>query len=168
MKKRILVLFFLFAVVTVNAQSVSLSEATINPAPLDVLDNNGTGVASFRFGESTGLEVPAESFPGISNVNISVSLQYIALTEADVSEIKGTLLKYFSVSYNEASKVLSFSQNVVIPGGTVAEVSFPITVTQNSTKAQSYNVFNANINATDGRTKANGNAVVETFTIIKN
>lgn len=164
MKKSILLLMLLFAVFTVSSQSVALPEANISPAPLDVVENNGTGVASFKFGESSGLDVPVESFPGIPNVTISVSLQYIELTDADISEIKGTLLKYFSVSYNAASKVLIFSQKTVIPGDSGAEVSFPITVTKNSTKTQSYNGFNANINATDVKTNARGNAAADTYT----
>ncbi|WP_299060350.1 Ig-like domain-containing protein [uncultured Polaribacter sp.] len=164
MKKSILLLALLFAIFTVNSQSVSLPQATINPAPLAAVENNGTGVAGFTFAESSGVAVPVESFPGIPNVTISVNLQYINLTGADINGITGTLLNYFSVAYNAGTNIMTFTQNAIIPGDASAAVSFPITVIQNSVQGDSFNGLNANINATDANTNAQGNAAVFTYT----
>ena len=167
MKKLGLLVFFLSVVFYTNAQtsSVALPSATINPKPLAALENNGTGTGYVSFAESSSADVPAESFVGIPNVTISVNLQYIELTNDDISAITGSLLDYFNVSYDAPSKILTFTQKVLIPGDQFAEVFFPITVTQNSTQAESLNGINANINATSANTNAQGNAGQFTYTL---
>jgi len=164
MKKIILIILFLSIINLGNAQSVSLPAATITPAPLESVENNGTGVGGFTFAESSGVDVPASAF-GMPNVTVSVNLQYIELTAADVNGITGTLLDHFTVTYDQGNNKITFEQNSIIPGDWFASVNFPITVVQNSTQAEAYNGFNANIAAIDGSTNAQGNASVFTYTI---
>ncbi len=160
-----LALFLLLgSFISLNAQSVSLPEATITPAPLDLLENNGTGIGCFTFVESSGIDVPAESFPGMANVSMSMNLQFVALTNNDISGINGTLLEYFTPSYNPGANIITFTQNQMIPADLNASVCIDLTVTQNSSQAQAFNGFNVNISATDGSTNAEGNAGIFTFT----
>lgn len=156
MKKLTLLVFLLSAVFYSSAQSVQVVQATIAPAPLATLEENGTGIGCVTLVETSGTDVPQESFVGIPNVTISISMLYIELTAADVSGITGPLLDYFSVTYDASIKVLRFRQSALIPGSTNVQVCFPITVVQNSTAVQSNNGFNANINATGGTTDAPG------------
>ena len=164
MKKLTLLVFLLSAVFYSSAQSVQVVDATITPAPLLTLEENGTGTGCITLVETTGTDVPQEAFAGFPNVTVSISMQDIELTAADVSGITGPLLNYFSVTYNASNDVLRFTQNAVIPGGTSAQACFPITVVQNSTAVQSNNGFNANINASGGTTDAPGSASVYTYT----
>ncbi len=163
MKKLAFLAMFFIAGYTGFSQSVSLPEATINPAPLSTIENNGTGVAGFSFAESSGINVPA-SFLGGPNVTISVNFQYIELTDGDVTAITGTLLNYFTPSYDAGSNILTFLQNTEIPGDEFATVQMPITVIQNSSQQEAFNGFNANIAAIDGNTNAAGNAATFTYT----
>ena len=84
MKKLALLMMFFIIGYTGFTQSVSLPEATITPAPLGPVESNGMGIAGFTFAESSGIDVPASAF-GMSNVTISVNLQYIELTNGDVN-----------------------------------------------------------------------------------
>ena len=163
MKKLAFLAMFFIVGYTGLSQSVSLPEATINPAPLESLENNGTGVAGFTFAESSGIEVPASAF-GLPNVTISVNLQYIELTDGDIAGITGTLLNYFTPSYDAGTNILTFFQNTVIPGDAFASVQMPITVIQNSSQQEAFNGFNANIAAIGGSTNAEGNAATFTYT----
>ncbi|GER61052.1 hypothetical protein ULMA_31600 [Patiriisocius marinus] len=146
------------------AQSVSLPQANINPAPMQSVANDGTGVGEFTFAESSGIAVQATAF-GMPNVSISVNLQYVELTDADVNGITGTLLDYFTVSYNAASNIILFQQSTEIPGDWFGSVAMPFTVVQNSSQQEAFNGFNANIASIDGVTNAEGNAAVFTYTV---
>ena len=163
MKKVAIIIMILTAGFVGHAQSVSLPQANIDPAPLEAVQNNGTGVASFTFAESSGINVPAIAF-GMPNVTISVNLQFIELTNFDASLVTGTLLNFFTVSYDSVTNILLFEQSVEIPGDSFGSVEFPITVIQNSLQSQALNGFNANIASIDGMTNAEGNASVFTYT----
>ncbi|WP_208997336.1 DUF7507 domain-containing protein, partial [Patiriisocius marinistellae] len=163
MKKLAFLAMFFIAGFTGFSQSVSLPEATINPAPLESLENNGTGVAGFTFAESSGIDVPASAF-GLPNVTISVNLQYIELTNGDINGITGTLLNYFDVSYDAITNIITFQQSTLIPGDAFASIQIPITVIQNSSQQEAFNGFNANIAAIDRDTNAEGNAATFTYT----
>ncbi len=146
-----------------NAQSVSLPEAQLSVAPMGSLENNGSAMASFSFSESSGVDVPSSINNGV-NVKIAVSLKYLELTNADVSQVTGNLLDYFEVSYNEVNDVLRFVQTNDIPGDWYGKVTFPVSVTQNSTREESYNGFYANILALDSKTNGQGNTSIFTST----
>ncbi|WP_299060347.1 PorP/SprF family type IX secretion system membrane protein [uncultured Polaribacter sp.] len=168
MKKLGLLVFFLGAVLFVNAQSVGLADPMIT-APLNAIENSVVGIkdgdAGFRFIESGGLEIPAQSAPGVANVTISVNFQRIKLTSDDVTSISGTLLNYFSANYNVANNILTFTQNAMIPADGFGDILFPISVIQNSTQAETLNGFEAIMSVSDPGINITGNRVARrTFT----
>ena len=153
---------FLCSLVT-YAQTVTVSGANIAPDPLDGIALNGEGTGTFTFTENDGIATPASAF-GMPNVTISISFQYVELTDADVAGISGTLLSYFTVSYDATNNVLLFQQSSEIPASFSGNISMPLTVTQNSTENQSFNGFNVNIAAIDGPTDAPGSTAFFTHT----
>ena len=146
-----------------NAQSVSLPQAMIAATPLGTLENNGSSTAGFTFTETSGTDVPSIAF-GEPNVSISVDLNYVELTDFDINLVTGSLLDYFTPSYDVPTSILLFKQHSLIPGDWSGAVEFAIDVIQNSTQAQSFNGINANIAALDANTNAEGNASVYTYT----
>ncbi len=163
MKKVLLSLAICLSALSGFSQSVSLPQANVTPAPLPSVGNDGVGVGVFTFAESSGIPVQATAF-GMPNVTISVNLQYVELTDGDISGITGTLLDYFVPSYNAATNILTFQQTTIIPGDWFGSVSMPFTVIQNSTQEEAFNGFNANIASIDGVTNAEGNAAVFSYT----
>ena len=164
MKKNLLPLIFTFLCTLVTyGQTVTVTEANITPDPLDGIALNGEGIGTFIFTENDGVAAPASAF-GMPNVTITISLQYVELTDADVTGITGTVLSYFTVSYDAVNKLLYFYQSAEIPAGFSGNISMPLTVTQNSTENQSFNGFNVNIAAIDGPTDAPGSTAFFTHT----
>ncbi len=167
MKKEIkkIGMFFLLLGMTVltNAQSVSLTSPLLFAAPMDALESNGATSASFTFVESSSIAVPAEAL-GVPNTTISVNMQYVELTDADVNLITGTILNHFDVSYNVITKILLFEQKNTIPGDWFGTVSFPVTVIANSSVYESFNGFDAHILAMDSGTNTDGDVSIHTYT----
>ncbi|WP_151895381.1 hypothetical protein, partial [Patiriisocius marinistellae] len=163
MKKLLLIVSICLISFVGFSQSVSLPQANINPAPLESIALNGTGVGEFTFAESSGIAVQPTAF-GMPNVTVSVNFQYVELTDGNIAGISGTLLDYFVPSYDALTNILVFQQTSEIPGDWFGSVSMPLTVIQNSTQEQAFNGFNANIAAIDGVTNAEGNAAVFTYT----
>ncbi|AWH74819.1 hypothetical protein DCS32_11815 [Dokdonia sp. Dokd-P16] len=164
MNKNLLPLIFTFLCTLVAyGQTVTVTEANITPDPLDGIALNGEGIGTFTFTENDGIAAPASAF-GMPNVTISISLQYVELTDADVAGITGTVLSYFTVSYDAGNNVLVFQQSSEIPASFSGNISMPLTVTQNSTENQSFNGFNVNIAAIDGPTDAPGSTAFFTHT----
>lgn len=148
---------------TSNAQSVSLPQASLTAAPMGTLENNGNAIGELNFSETSGVDVPSTA-AGQPNLRISINFQYVELSEADVDQITGSLLDYFTPYYDVEMNLLIFNQNSDIPGDWSGSVAFPMDVTQNSTQSESFNGFNANISAIDSNTNAEGNASIFTFT----
>ncbi|WP_299106785.1 gliding motility-associated C-terminal domain-containing protein [uncultured Tenacibaculum sp.] len=152
------------------AQSVNLQDGMISPAPLATLENSGEGIASFKIQETSGTEVNTPVFGGLPNVTISVDLgSYIALKDGDVSLITGTsdgidVISLFDISYSPSTNILTFNQKENFPADMVEEISFPIVVTQNSTREENFNGFIANIAARGPMTNAIGDTSFFTFT----
>ena len=164
MKKFQLSLIFIFlCTLVVYGQTVTVTGADVTPDPLDGIALNGEGIGTFTFTENDGVAAPASAF-GMPNVTITISLQYVELTDADVTGITGTVLSYFTVSYDAVNKLLYFYQSAEIPAGFSGNISMPLTVTQNSTENQSFNGFNVNIAAIDGPTDAPGSTAFFTHT----
>ena len=146
-----------------TAQSVSIPEAKLSVSPLGTVENNGSAIASFNLVESSGVDV--RSFANNTpNVKITVNLNYLELTNEDVSQISGSVMEYFTVTYDSAIDVLRFEQINDIPGDWYGDVSFPVTVTQNSTKEESLNGIYANVYSMNNKVNAFGNASVFTST----
>ena len=146
-----------------NAQSVSLPQAELSVAPMGTVENGGNAMGTLKFVETSGVVVPATAF-GDPNVTISINFQYVELTDVDINQITGSLLNYFTPTYDVDSNILMFQQTADIPGDWNGEVEVPMDVTQNSTQAQSFNGFNANIAAIGPNTDAEGNASIFTYT----
>tara|TARA_R110002012_G_scaffold311141_1_gene520411 strand:- start:2418 stop:5834 length:3417 start_codon:yes stop_codon:yes gene_type:complete len=164
MKKILLSLIFtVLCTLVAYGQTVTVTGANITPDPLDGISLNGEGIGTFTFTENDGVAAPASAF-GMPNVTISISLQYVELTDADVAGITGTVLSYFTVSYDAGNNVLVFQQSSEIPASFSGNISMPLTVTQNSTENQSFNGFNVNIAAIDGPTDAPGSTAFFTHT----
>ncbi len=146
-----------------SAQSVSVTSAMILSAPLNVVENNGTGFGSFTFAESSSVSVNP-IVDGLPNVTIDVVLHHVNLSNFDVSMISGSLLDYFQVTYNLATNTILFEQDQIIPGDWYGSVTFPITVTQNSSQEVANNGFEAVLLARDLNTNYDGSASVFTYT----
>ena len=164
LKINLVILLFLGSFITLNAQSVLAIDALVSPSPIASIEDNGVGTGCFNFAESSGLNVPAESFPGIPNVTISMDLQFFELTNNDLSEVTGTLLEYFTPSYDQAGSILTFVQNQEIPADWSGSMCAGITVTQDSDITEIFNGFNVNISATDVNTNSDGNTFYYTYT----
>ena len=85
MKKVLLSLAICLTALSGFSQSVSLPQANVTPAPLPSVGNDGVGVGVFTFAESSGIPVQATAF-GMPNVTISVNLQYVELTDGEISK----------------------------------------------------------------------------------
>lgn len=156
-------LFLLFSILSAEAQSVSLTQASITPAPLGTLENNGNGIGSILFVESSGTAVPAISSNN-PNVSLNIQFQYVKLKNGDVNTITGSVLDYFIPTYDEQSNQLLLEQSNEIPGDWSGIINFPIDVIQNSNQEDSLNGFDATISALDENTNAEGNASIFTYT----
>ena len=165
MEKAIHILFgFLFySIGILNAQSVEIPSASINPTPLPTIEENGQGEISFSLVETAGVAVPA-TFSTLINISITVDFQNITLTSGDVSLITGSLLEFFNVSFNATDNILKLEQKEVFPAFSGAVIKIPITVTNNTSNLESGNGFNANIVALDPNTNAEGSSSIFTFT----
>lgn len=166
MKKTYSLLLFVMALAVTSfttAQTVILTAPSFSSSPMGTVENNAGVIGSVEFVETTGTNVKSQAF-GQANVTISINFQYVKLTNDDVEGVAGTLLDYFDPYYNPTTNILTFEQNGLIPGGWKGVAQIPMDVTQNSTEEQSYNGFNANISAIDGKTVAQGNASVFSFT----
>lgn len=167
MKKIYALFIFCTAICTFTfvsfGQSVLLPESSLSVTPMGTVENNGTAMAEFLFAETSGVDVPENAF-GEPNVTINVNLQYVALSNLDISQITGTILDYFTAAYNSSENILTFTQSEIIPADWNGFANFPISVTQNSSQSESYNGFNANIAALDAGTNAMGNSSVFTYT----
>jgi hypothetical protein len=146
-----------------NAQSISIPSAYILDAPLNTVENNGAGFASFTFVESSGMAV-SEKANGLPNIKINVELDLLALTNFDTNLISGSLLDYFSVSYNTTESSILFIQNAKIPGDWFGVVNFPVSVTQNSSSEEALNGYHVNITTVDESIYSLGNANIHTYT----
>jgi len=79
--------------------------------------------------------------------------------------VTGTLLEHFDVSFNADTNTLLFEQNGVIPGDWFGTAKFPMSVIQNSSRADSLNGFNVTLTALDENTNTYGTlASVYTYT----
>lgn len=164
MKKRYSILLLLCAITFIgNAQTVTLPQAYLSASPLGTEEKIGNDTAGFSFSETTGIEVPAFAL-GLPNTTINVNLQYIQLKDADVNLITGSLLDYFTPSYNSDKNLLLFEQKSDIPANWFGSVEFPIDVIKNSNKSESYNGINVNITSIDKNTKSPGKASAFTYT----
>ncbi len=168
---KLLFLMLLMSVEAVVSQSVSLQDGTIGPAPLATIKNSGEGIASFTIQESSGNDVQTPVFGGLPNVTITVDLgDYIApKNSGDVSLVSGTsnqvdVLSLFDVEYDSQSNILIFNQKAIIPADMREEISFPVVVTQNSSRDESFNGFSANIVARGSMTDASGSTSFFTYT----
>jgi len=170
MKSMILKMWIMIAVVLgvispLSAAYVSLTNPKIAPGPLDPIERNGVGVITFGMVETLNAAAPATDTLGETNMQISLEMNKLALTGANVANITGTLLTYFSVSYDAGGNRLTFTQTTEFPGFGDANVTIPVDVTANSASSDSsLNGFNANISAADADTTADGNAAEFTYT----
>jgi len=163
MKKLSILFIFITSIFFANAQSVVIPSVGISPTSLQTLENKGSGVAEFYFGECSGQAIQA-TYQGEPNITISLNLLYIGLMASDLNQISGNMLDYFTVSYDETTKVLLFEQNDVIPGYFYGSIEFPVEVTQNSTRTESFNGFYAVLKSDNPEIDARGNASIFTFT----
>ena len=161
-------LFLIFSQVGFS-QSISLQDGFITPAPLGTVENLGQGVASFRIQEMSGTDIAASVFGGQPNVKVVLDLgDYITLNGV-IGDITGTsngvnVVSLFDIEFNTTDNIITFRQKKVIPADFLGEISFPVKVTQNSSRAESLNGFNANISALGTDTHAVGNTSFFTYT----
>ena len=145
---------------------VSMTNPLITPAPLDPIEINGEGVATFRLQETFGGIAPASDTFGEANIRISVELNKLDLKNQDTSLITGALMDYFDVTYSASAKRITFTQIADYPALMEARVDIPVTVSANSASTDvSLNGFNANISANDNDTVADGSASSFTYTV---
>lgn len=150
---------------SLSAAFVSLTNPGISPAPLDSVVDNGIGNIVFGLSETSDSMAPATDAFGEPNIKISVELSKLNLIDNDISLISGTLMNYFSVSYNATDLRLTFTQTADFPGFEGANVVIPVSVTADSVSTDnSLNGFNANISAGDVGTTTDGSASEFTFT----
>jgi len=160
--------FFVILGLTVStfASTVTVKTPNIVPNPLNTVENNGEGTISFIL-EGKG-RVPAVpiNHQDTPNVRLSIELQKLKLKNDDISGLKGTLLNYFDVSYNENEKRFVFKQKLTMATSKNLNITIPVTVTANSTQ-NSENGFNVNINASDSNTEAVGHTAKFVKTVAK-
>ena len=148
--------------------SISLLNPNVQPAPLDRVEDGGVGTISFGLVETSDIAAPAKDSFNTANIRISVELNKLRLIDNDISKIRGELLNYFSVSYDDVANRLMFTQSADFPGFEFSSVDIPVTVTANSSATDnSLNGFNANISANDADTLAGGNAAEFTYTKLR-
>jgi len=144
---------------------VSMSNASISPAVLDTVENNGEGVITFKLNETSGKDAPVKDIFGDRNIKISIELSKLGLKNGDTSLLSGDLLLYFTASYNNMNHRITLRQRADYPGLREASINIPVTVLENSEQTDiSLNGFNANISANDNGTTAKGNAYFFTHT----
>ena len=163
MKKLHFIIVFLSGLLAVNAQSVDVSYTGITPAPLQTVENLGTGIATFSFGDSSGLA--SHFVVGDSNISIDLNLLNIKLLSENTAFVSGTILDYFDVSYDAALKILTFSQKATYPALTVVYGEFPIQVSQDTSQAEVSNGFVATVSSSNPLIQTSGlNTSINTFT----
>lgn len=170
MKSTILKLWIIAVIVlgvssSLSAAVVSLTNSTITPAPLDRVEDNGVGIITFGMVESSKAVAATKDMHGEPNMKISVELQKLKLKDDSVILITGTLMKYFSATYDAEAKRIIFTQIAEFPAFGNANVSIPVVVTENSASTDSsLNGFNANISANDATTTADVSTSAFTYT----
>lgn len=148
-----------------SAGFVSLTNPSINPKPLDRVENNGVGIISFGMAETSNTVSSVTDIMGSRNIEISLEMNKLQLTGGDVDNITGTLMEYFTATYNEEDKRIIFTQIAEFPGLGAVKVIIPVEVTENSKATDnSLNGFTANISANDADTVAHGNTSEFTYT----
>ena len=163
--KKIIIPILLFVVSFATAQTVTVSNALVTPSPMAALENDGAGIATLTFKESLGVDVPATSLATFPTTTVSLSMQYIQPKDLDLTQITGTAMQYFTVSFNASTEGLRFKQSALIPANFEGTVIIPVEVITNSTSAESFNGFNANIAVISGLATAPGHSSYFTYTL---
>ena len=117
---------------------LSITNAQINPKPLDYL---GTGQIGFKLVEEGGRGVPATDLSGKPMCQFNVEMRYVTLENKNISNVTGSVLRYFDVTFNATQNRVYFKQKKDIPGNLVASADIAIDVTQSSTSAEKNNGF---------------------------
>jgi len=101
-----------------SAAFISLTNPSINPKPLDRVENNGVGTITFGMVETSNAIAPTTDILGETNLRISLEMNKLKLTGDDVANITGTLMNYFSATYNAVDKKLTV--DFYLPKGSYA------------------------------------------------
>jgi len=96
--KLLILLAVMVFVTPLSAAFVTLVSPTISPKPLDAMEDNGAGVITLGMIETSNAMAPAKDIFGDPNIQISMELNKLALTDGNTALITGTLLNYFSAS----------------------------------------------------------------------
>jgi hypothetical protein len=149
MNKVLFALFLGFCPLLLKAQNPEgnynpyLGSGTINPQPLWPIEAGGTGVVSFNIGNS-GSD-PLEVFTG-HQITLTITLSYGEPDNVNpLLAVGGTSSGLFSWSYNSGTYTYTATQIGTIPANSAGNITIAYKVTQNSTKAESYNGFNVNL-----------------------
>ncbi len=167
--KKVILLAILGLVSPLFAAYVTLTNPLVSPTPLDPIEKIGEGILTFGLVETSNAMAPAIDKFGEANIQISIELNKLKLKDENIALITGTLLNYFSATYDPTAAggrpILILRQTTDFPAWGDANITIPVEVTANAASTDnSLNGFNANISANDGDTTADGSAAAFTYT----
>jgi len=148
-----------------HASYVSVSNPKVSPAPLKGVEENGSATVTFTLVEASNDSAPAVNSDKKANIHIAAILHKLKLKKDNAALIKGTLLNYFSVSYDTTAHKVTFIQKKDFPGFKDVTVSVPVEVIQNSdASSKELNGFTVELSATDKKTRVGESASSYTYT----
>jgi len=136
----------------------------ISPAPLQTVEENGEGHASFSITENFGGTAPATNVFNEPSTVLIVTFANLTLKDADVSLISGPLLDYYTPTFDAAQNKLIFNQTADIPMLTTFDVDIPIAVTANTSQENPNNLIEVNIQTNSNVVTSDGFSKSFTYT----
>ncbi|HEX2920043.1 MAG TPA: gliding motility-associated C-terminal domain-containing protein [Bacteroidales bacterium] len=141
--KRIVIYVSIILSVNLQAQTDHnpyVNNPSINPSPLDNLENGGGGLCSFTVGNSGELQMADFS------VGIEIRLRNGRPSGNDpISSLSGTALTLFLWSYDQNSRVFTGTQVDTIPALFSGLITVEYSVTENSNESDPHNGFSVQI-----------------------
>jgi len=87
----------------------------ISPTPLQVVEENGEGHATFSITENLGGTAPATNVFNEPSTVLIVTFANLTLKNSDVNAITGSLLNYYTPTFDVANNKIIFNQTADIP-----------------------------------------------------
>jgi hypothetical protein len=141
------ILFFMALLSGAQSWNPYVAQGIMDPAPLLPVHLNGTGVASFKVGNSGSSPIPYDPDIPRNNISLVIPLSY-GLPNIGASDhhtaltaIGGTWAKLFNWEYDSTLNEFKGLQNQTLPGQSQGTVTIQYKVTKNSAKTAPENGF---------------------------
>ncbi|CAA6804696.1 MAG: Unknown protein [uncultured Sulfurovum sp.] len=121
---------------------ISLTSPVVSPAPMTL---GSEGTTSFVLSDISDRPIPLDNEEGLPSCVLTVDLNAVELKNHDLSLISPDISDYFTLSYDDVTHEVIFTQNIDIPADLNISVNIPVDVTEESTSENPLNGFEVTV-----------------------